>query len=67
MPRPQLPANERRDQPVTAMVTKREKAVVARVMAQLGMSQSNAARYLLMLGAANHTFTPVEGTDNESD
>lgn len=61
MPKPALPDHVRRDQPVTAMVTKAEKKAVHRVMEQLGMSQSNAARYLLNLGLANFPFTPIEG------
>jgi hypothetical protein len=62
MPKPELPAHVRRDQPVTAMVTRAEKKAVQRVMAQLGMSQSNAARYLINLGLAHFPFTSTEGT-----
>jgi len=61
MPRPELPAAERRDKPVTALLTKREKDAVARVAAEMGMSLSNAARYLINRAVADHTFTPVEG------
>jgi antitoxin component of RelBE/YafQ-DinJ toxin-antitoxin module len=65
MPRPELSAAERRDKQVTTLLTKREKDAVARVAAEMGMSLSNAARYLINRGMADHPFTPLEGNDHE--
>lgn len=64
MPRPELSTPERRDQPINALVTKLERAAVDRVAKQLGMSRSNAARYLMNMGLADFPFTPSE--ENQS-
>ena len=66
MPRPALPDRQRRDQKVTALLTAQERAGVERVAAELGMSLSNAARYLINRALAEHPFTPMTG-DNSSD
>lgn len=66
MVKPPLPDHERRDQPVTALLTPREKAAVRRFAQGLGMSQSNAARLLIMRGLTaenERTFTPEGDTD----
>lgn len=63
MPRPELRTPERRDQPINALVTKSERAAVDRVAQQLGMSRSNAARYLMNLGMAEFNFTPTDNGD----
>ena len=65
MPRPELPAAEKRDKPITAMVTASEKDAVAQVARDLGMSLSNAARYLLNKGLANHPSPPPKETDRD--
>lgn len=64
MPRPKKTDQTRRDQQVNAMVTKPEKAAVLKVAAELGMSASNAARYLMHRGLSAHhgtDFVPEEG------
>ena len=65
MPNPRLPANERRDQKVSALLTSSEKASVATVAKQLGMSMSNAARYLIMRGLATHGSTSTFTAEGE--
>lgn len=66
MPKPPLDANQRRSQQVLTMLTPREKAAVARLARELGMSISTAVRYLIMRGLATHesTFT-AEGEQHD--
>lgn len=60
MPNPPRDPNERRSRPVTAMVTPPEEERVLRVARELGMSKSNAARYLLNRGWNAYISNPSE-------
>lgn len=69
--KPELPAHLRRDKPVTAMVTASEKEALATFAREVGMSTSNALRFLYLRALAqqrtgdNPPFTPLEG-DSET-